>query len=41
MHFRVVRRLALSGAETKSGEVGRTVDGEVGKSVLKTLWFDM
>ena len=40
MHFRVARRLALSGAETKSGEVGRMVDGEVGESALITLWFN-
>ena len=37
MHLGVARRLALSGADLKSGEVGRTMDGEVGESELKTL----
>ena len=36
MHLGVAR-LALSGADLKSGEVGRTMDGEVGESALKTL----
>jgi len=40
IYFRVARRLALGGAEAESGEVGRTMDGEVGESALKTLWFD-
>ena len=40
MHFGVVRRLALSGADVESGAVGRMMDGEVGESVLKTLWFE-
>jgi len=40
MHFGVVRRLALSGADEESGAVGRTMDGEVGESALKTLWFE-
>ena len=40
MHLGVARRLALSGAGLESGQVGRTMDGEVGESVLKTLWFD-
>ena len=39
-HFGVARRLALSGAEVESGEVDRTMDGEVGELVLNTLWFD-
>ena len=40
MHLGVARRLALSVAGLESGEVGRTMDGEVGESALKTLWFD-
>ena len=40
MHLGVGRRLALSVAGLESGEVGRTMDGEVGESELKTLWFD-
>ena len=36
----VARRLALSGADVKSEEVGRAMDGEVGESALKTLWLD-
>ena len=39
MHLGVVRRLALSVAGLESGEVGRTMDGEVGESELKTLWL--
>ena len=35
-----VDRLALSGADMESGAVGRTMDGEVGESTLKTLWFE-
>jgi len=35
----VVRRFALSGADVESGTVGRMMDGEVGESELKTLWF--
>jgi len=40
IHLGVARRLALSGAGLESGEVGNTMDGEVGESALKTLWFD-
>ena len=40
MHFGVAGRLALGGADVKSGEVGRTINGEVGDSALNTLWFD-
>ena len=39
MHFGVVRRFALNRADVESGTVGRTMDGEVGESELKTLWF--
>jgi len=38
MHFGVVSRLALSGADVESGAVGRTMDREVGEtSSLKHL----
>ena len=40
IHLGVARRLALRGADLKSVEVGRTMDGEVGESALKTLWLD-
>ena len=40
IHLGVARRLALREADLKSGEVDRTMDGEVGESVLKTLWLD-
>ena len=39
MHLGVGKRLALSVAGLESGEVGRTMDGEVGESELKTLWL--
>ena len=39
IHFGVERRFAWNGAEVESGTVGRTMDGEVGESELKTLWF--
>jgi hypothetical protein len=35
IHLGVARRLALRGADLKSGEVGRTMDGEVDESALK------
>ena len=40
IHFGVVRRLALSGADGESGAVGRMTEGLVGESALKTLWFE-
>ena len=40
MHLGVARRLAVRGASLESGEVGKTMDGEVGESALKTLWLD-
>ena len=40
IHLGVVRRLAVSGAGLESGEVGKTMDGDVGESALKTLWLD-
>ena len=40
MHLGVARRLALSGADVESGEVGRMMEGEVGESALNTLWLD-
>ena len=40
MHLGVARRLAVRGASLESGEVGKTMDGEVGELALKTIWLD-
>ena len=40
IHCGVARRLAVNRAGLESGEVGKTMDGEVGESALKTLWLD-
>ena len=40
MHLGVAKSLAVRGAGLGSGEVGKTMDGEVGESALKTLWLD-
>jgi len=40
IHCGVARRLAVNWAGLESGEVGKTMDGEVGESALKTLWLD-
>jgi hypothetical protein len=39
IHFGAERRFAWNGADVEVGAVGRIMEGLVGESELKTLWF--